>query len=89
MSRLLSTHTHAHTDAHAHNLPSSPSGSASGDLSLEEELEKLRLNPDLHVIDPDDLEDLGTIGDGNFGTVHKMRNKKENRVDAVKVLQVM
>lgn len=54
-------------------------------MSLEEELEKLRLNPDLHVIDPDDLDDLGTIGDGNFGTVHKMRNKKMNRVDAVKV----
>lgn len=68
---------------------SSSGGSASGDLPLEGELDPFLLNPDLHVIDPDDLEDLGTIGDGNFGTVHKMRNKKMNRVDAVKVLHVM
>ena len=71
-------------------LPSSLSGgSSSGELSLEPELEPFLFNPDLHVIDPDDLEDLGTIGDGNFGTVHKMRNKKMNRVDAVTVLHVM
>ena len=66
--------------------PPPPSGGSSGDLSLEEELEKLRLNPDLHAIDADDLEDQGTIGDGNFGTVHKMMNKKKNMVIAVKVL---
>ena len=79
-------HTPSPPDTFGHSTsPLLPSGSASGDLSLEEELEKLRLNPDLHVIDPDDLDDLGTIGDGNFGTVHKMRNKKMNRVDAVKV----
>ena len=56
--------------------------------SLDEELEKLRLNPELHMVNPDDLEELGTIGDGNFSTVHKMRNKKLGKNIAVKVCEL-
>lgn len=81
--------TCASGQSHTHSLPPSTSGGSSVDLSLEEELEKIRINPDLHAIDADDLEDLGTIGDGNFGTVHKMMNKRKKMVIAVKVLCVM
>lgn len=48
------------------------------------QLEKLRVNPQLHTINPDDLQDLGTIGDGNFSTVHKMKKKEDQKIIAVK-----
>lgn len=33
----------------------------------------------------DDMQDLGEIGRGNYGTVNKMKHKKTNTVMAVKV----
>lgn len=34
----------------------------------------------------DDMQDLGEIGRGNYGTVNKMMHKKSNTVMAVKVI---
>lgn len=48
---------------------------------------RLEVSPDsIYDFTSDDLQDLGEIGRGAFGTVNKMVHRKSNTVMAVKVL---
>lgn len=51
---------------------------------------RLEVSPDsVYDFTSDDLQDLGEIGRGAFGTVNKMIHRKSNTVMAVKVSIVL